>query len=231
MGIFSGLSYASNKVFYPIITLGHKVGSGVGGIGAYFSSKKSLSEENLILRSKLAEEEASILNYNTILAENASLKEAFGRKSENKKLILATILAKPNQTPYDTLLVDAGTNDGLKTGNLVLANGNIPIGKIAETYADSSKVILFSNSGEKTQTLIKDGVAVDLVGRGGGNFEMILPRDFMIAKGDQAVLPGISSYVLAVMETVISDPRDAFEKALFVSPVNIQQIKFVQIEL
>jgi len=32
------------------------------------------------------------------------------------------------------------------------------------------------------------------------------------------------------VETIISDPRDSFQKALLVSPVNIQEIKFVEVE-
>ena len=71
---------------------------------------------------------------------------------------------------------------------------------------------------------------MDLVGRGGGNFEMVLPRDFTLTKDDKVVLPGISSYVVASVESTISDPRDPFMKALLVSPVNIQDLKFVEVE-
>ncbi len=59
---------------------------------------------------------------------------------------------------------------------------------------------------------------------------MIMPQDFTLVKGDQVVLPGIVPYVLGIVETIISDPRDPFVKALLVSPVNIQELKFVQVE-
>jgi hypothetical protein len=73
-------------------------------------------------------------------------------------------------------------------------------------------------------------VFLEIVGRGGGNFEMIIPRDFIILKGDEVVLPGIVPYVVGIVETIISDPRDSFTKALLVSPVNIQELKFVEVE-
>ena len=63
-----------------------------------------------------------------------------------------------------------------------------------------------------------------------GNFELILPRDFVIAEGAEVVLPGAFPYVLGTVKTIISDPRDAFQKALIVSPVNIQELKFVEVE-
>ena len=130
---------------------------------------------------------------------------------------------------------------GLQIGDIVFALGNIPIGRVAEIYPNSSKVILFSSSGEKTQVVVSGksdtpdadnngDVFMEVVGRGGGNFEIILPRDFTPAKGDEVVLPGINPYVLAVVETIISDPRDPFIKALLVSPVNIQEFKFVEVE-
>jgi len=70
----------------------------------------------------------------------------------------------------------------------------------------------------------------ELVGRGGGNFEMTMPKNFILQKGDQVVLPGPYPYVLAIVEKIISDPRDLFTKALLVSPVNIQELKFVEVE-
>ena len=50
-------------------------------------------------------------------------------------------------------------------------------------------------------------------------------------KGDEVVLPGITPYVLGIMETTISDPRDPFAKTLLTSPVNIQELKFVEVEI
>ena len=59
---------------------------------------------------------------------------------------------------------------------------------------------------------------------------MVLPRDFVLEKGSTVVLPG-SSYVVAVVKTIISDPRDSFIKALLVSPANVQELKFVEVKL
>ena len=128
---------------------------------------------------------------------------------------------------------------------MVFARGFIPIGRVAEIYPNFSKIILFSTAGEKTQVVVSIGTSNDaslvadsvdqnlfmeLVGRGGGNFEMTLPRDIVLVKGNQVVLPSINPRVVAVVETIISDPRDPFTKALLVSPVNIQELKFVQVE-
>src|SRR3989344_6114197 len=239
MNIFYGLSYVSTAIFRPVFILGNNIGGKLANISSFFISKNSLISENKNLKSQLSEDKAQLSNYNFILSENTKLKEILGRKIQKANMVLATILAKPNQSPYDTLIIDAGTKQGLQTGNMVFALGhsstdealgNIPIGPVAEIYADSSKIILFSNAGEKTQAMI-GSVSIKIIGRGGGNFEMILPRDIVLQKGDPAVLPGITPYVLGIIEIIISDPRDSFQKALLVSPVNIRELKFVEVEI
>jgi hypothetical protein len=42
-------------------------------------------------------------------------------------------------------------------------------------------------------------------------------------------LPGMSAHVVGVVETIISDPRDSFQKALLTSPVNIRELKFLEV--
>ena len=239
VSIFNGLSYISQGFFRPILVIGNNVGEKFKSVGLYFVSKNSLFSENEKLKTQISESAADRANYASVVAENASLKETLGRKDIKANMILAAILSKPNQSLYDTLTIDAGTAQRIKTGNTVFAFGNIPIGRVDSVYENLSKVILFSNAGEKTQGVVTHAEAgqagkdtfVEVVGRGGGNFEMILPRDLTLVKGDQVVLPGISPYVLAVVQTIISDPRDPFTKALLVSPVNIQELKFVEVEI
>ncbi|MCE9585427.1 rod shape-determining protein MreC [Candidatus Nomurabacteria bacterium] len=232
VGIFNGFSGITHFIFRPVVILGNNIGGKFSNMGAYFSSKKSLNSENENLKMGLDELNARLANYTIVADENIKLKEILGRKNEKVSMTLASILSKPNSSPYDTLIIDAGTNQNIKTGNLVLALGNVPIGKVAEVYANSAKVILFSNPGEKTEVVVAGRDAfMNIIGRGGGNFELILPRDFVLENGTEVHLPGMSAYVLAYMQTIVSDPRDSFQKALFTSPVNIQELKFVEVEI
>ncbi|MEK7539603.1 MAG: rod shape-determining protein MreC [Patescibacteria group bacterium] len=231
LGIFDGLSLISHVIFRPVLVAGNYISEKLGKAGSYFVSKNFLYQENKRLQSQLNNDRVWMSNYNSLLADNTNLKEILGRKDKKIPMVLSAILAKPNQSPYDTLIIDAGLKESLKVGDRVFALGTVPIGRVSNIYPNSSKVILFSNNGEKTQVVVGDkNVFMEVIGRGGGNFEIILPRDFTLAKGDQAVLPGIVPYVLGIVETIISDPRNSFIKALLVSPVNIQELKFVEVE-
>ncbi len=230
--VSGGFSYLAHVAFRPVLVLGGNAGSRLASLGSYFRDKSNLEGENEALRRKLGEQNAMMSDHDTLTKENSELKEALGRKSENDSLVLSAILSKPNRSPYDTLVIDAGTSEEVESGDLVFAAGNVPIGRVKEVYPFSSKVVLFSTSREKTEVVLsEENVFIEIIGRGGGNFEMVLPRESDIQKGAEVALPGIRPYVVGIVETVISDPRDAFAKALLVSPVNIYELKFVQVKI
>jgi cell shape-determining protein MreC len=243
--VWNGLSKTSEVIFHPVVVLGQKVKDRFESIGSYFISKNYLYNQNQKLQAEVSFDDARMANYDSVAADNASLKEILNRKDPKMNLVLAAVLSKPNQSPYDILLIDAGITEGVKTGDVVFALGNVPIGSVSDVYQDSSKVILFSNPGETTEAVISPSVNADgtvstttpstpnafvqVVGRGGGNFEMVMPKDFNFQAGGQVVLPGINSYVLAIFQKVISDPRNSFTKVLLTSPINIQELKFVEV--
>ncbi|OGI68340.1 hypothetical protein A3A05_00355 [Candidatus Nomurabacteria bacterium RIFCSPLOWO2_01_FULL_41_12] len=230
--VANGLSYASHKLFRPFLILSNNVGDKLGNIGSFFISKSSLYKENMDIKFQLSVNKNTLANHDSVLAENTKIKEILGRKDPKTVMVLSAILGKQDKNSYDSLIIDIGAKNGLQIGDTVFALGNVPIGRISAVYPDSSKVTLFSNSGEKTQVVVgSNHIFLEIIGRGGGNFEVALPRDFLLLKGDQAVLPGITPYVVAVVEAIISDPRDSFIKALLVSPVNIQELKFVQVKI
>ena len=143
--IFSGLSFVSHAVFKPVLVLGNSIGEKFGNIGAYFKSKKNLYLENESLRERLNENTATLSNYNSLLGENVGMKEILGMGGEERDLVLASILSKPPKSLYDTLVIDAGEKNGVLVGDLVFAEGDVPLGRIESVNSGSSKVILFSS--------------------------------------------------------------------------------------
>jgi cell shape-determining protein MreC len=229
-GVFKGLAYVSAGVFRPVLVLGNDIGKTLSNTSSYLYSQKSLFIENENLKSELSGEEAKVANYDAVLDENLKMKEILGRQN-NTQMILGNILAKPNQSAYDTIILDIGSKNGVVLGDKVFAFGNLPIGRISEVYSNSSQVILFSSPGEKTEGIISGkGIFMQIIGQGGGDFEMILPRDLILDKDTEVVLPGATPYLLGTVETIVSDPRDSFQKALLISPVNIQELNFVEVE-
>ena len=105
-------------------------------------SKEELFNERYALKNQVANLEAQLATLSALKDENEKLQEMLGRKSEKLELVLGNIIAKPNQSPYDTIVIDAGSNNGIINGARVLARGDIAIGTIVEVSTNISKIKL-----------------------------------------------------------------------------------------
>ena len=228
LGVFTFFNPAFNFIGRPIWKIKTATVNSIGEAGYMIRTKASVYKENENLLKENAELKANMVDYQVLKNDNNSLKELFGRVPPGRDMVLANILTKPNYSPYDTIIIDIGKNVGLNVGNQVYSDVVTPIGEVSSVYENTSLVSLYSNPGKTTEAII-DGVNtnVELVGRGGGNFEMTIPVDLPFNKGTLILLPNLSSEVVAVMEDVISTPTDPMKKVLLSSPVNIQNIKWV----
>lgn len=229
---FDFFSRISHTVFSPVLAMTNRMSMNIKNTKAFFISKTSLLLENQELKQQLLAIDARLANYEAVFNENEKIKEILLRKPGEKKMLLAGILGTQNKSLYDSLIIDAGSLQGLEVGQRVFAYGDVPIGTITDVFPESAKVALYSTSGQKMSAVLSGSdTFIELMGRGRGNFEVILPRDFDIVEGTLVLLPGLEPYALAEVVTVISDPRDPFKKALLKSPINILELKFVQVEI
>jgi rod shape-determining protein MreC len=207
------------------------------GINTFFSnsfeilrSKVSLISENQSLQDKITKGQKDEELNNILIQENADLKDLLGRKTSSSKTILASVLIKPSFSPYDTLIVDVGTDEGIAVGDMVSVDGNVFIGQISEVYANSSKVILYSSPDQKVLVLVgSNNVLKEAVGIGGGNFKIELPREIDVKEGDSVMIPSISPNIFGIVEKVEYKEADSFQTVLFKNPVNIAELKWVEI--
>lgn len=194
-------------------------------------SKKSLLDENQKILEENLDLKISMVDYQIIKDENEKLKELLGVIKNPTSFVLASILVKPSHSPYDTLIIDIGEKDGILKGYKVYVNGIIPIGIVGEVFEDTSMVELYSNPNKVTSVVIEGlNVNVDIVGRGGGNFEMAIPFELMVSKGTIVTLPGIESEVIAIAEEEIGEPTDPIKKIILRAPINIQNHKWVEVK-
>ncbi len=127
-------------------------------------------------------------------------------------------------------MIDAGSTNGVSIGNKVMANGNIFIGYVSEVYVNTSKVVLYSSPGEKINVLIgKDAIEKEADGLGGGNFSVEMPAGSNIAVGDSIVMPSISANIFGTVDQVQFKQSDSLETVLFKNPVNISELKWVEV--
>jgi len=195
-------------------------------------SKNSLIKENNNLKEKLLLDKNEKIIVDLVKKENEELKNILNRSNNIENVILSNVLVKPFLSAYDTLIIDIGSNKGVKVKDKVIADGNVHIGYIAEAYKNTSKVVLYSSFGEKTPVLVGDNhIEKEALGVGSGNFIIEVPRELDIKEDDIITLPMISNNIFGLVEKIEFKNTDVFQKILFKSPVNISELKWVQVIL
>jgi len=227
-GVFAVTGRLFNFIGKPIWQAGNFVSQNFEDIGYIARSKSSVYKDNDNLLRENSELKVRMVDYNILKNENFQLKDLFDRTPLTKDLILGNILTKPNYSPYDTIIIDIGEKSNISVGDVVYSGSDIPVGEVGEVYRDTSLIILYSNPGKVIRAMIDiSNTSVELVGRGGGNFEMSIPVDLPFIKGALVYIPNIQSEIIAIIEEVISSPNDPVKKILLSSPVNVQSLKWV----
>ena len=202
----------------------------LGFVGNMFRFKSSLIEENNQLKTEISRAEADLIFYDALATEHKKLLESFGR-SENPSRRLAVILAKPPQSPYDTMILDIGTLAGIKNENLVYGFGNIALGRISSAEKNHSTATLFSNGGYESHGIVeRSDLAVVLFGTGGGGFEARVPQDADITVDDLIVLPGQEPSPIGKVVNIESTPASSFKLVYVSSLVNLNHTRWVEVE-
>lgn len=199
-------------------------------IFSYFLFKQNLYKENLALKEQIETLNLKINDYNSIQNQNEELKSILGRDKEEGK-VLARIISKPPQSPYDTFLIDVGTKQGFILNDLVYSSGNVIIGKISEINPNFSQVTLFSDSNQKIQvTIARTGSSFEISGKGGANFQIDVPKETDIVWGDVFEYQNKNSSVVGSVYYIDSNSQSSFKTIYAKSPGNIFSSKWVFVE-
>ncbi len=145
--------------------------------------------------------------------------------------LIASVLVRPPQSPYDALVISAGTNDGIAIGDQVYAFSGFPIGEVISAESKRSTVRLFSSPGSKIEVLIGTSTAAVMAeGRGGGNFFLKLPKVTEISPGDIVVRNFLPPEVFSTIASVDSAEGEAYIHAYFKLPININSLVYVLVK-
>ncbi len=141
----------------------------------------------------------------------------------------------PPASPYDTLLIDAGSKDGVVKGQVVFAGGTAAIGEVSDVYTTTARVSLFSAPGRTYDAQVAPtatpGVVlpVSLQGQGAGSFTGEVPTGSEIVVGDSVVVPGLGNFFLGAVTHIELPQGSSFETLHVQLSVNIFTLQYVEI--
>ncbi len=181
---------------------------------------------------KLVNENTALSNENrTLLQKAASITALPGShvtERNNTSGILAGVVARPPESPYDIFVLAAGEKAGVTSGMEVFGAGGVPIGFISSVSDDFSHAMLFSAPGIVTHGWIGPShTPLTIQGFGAGVMSASLARSAGIVEGDTVFVPGPGALAMGRITRIDSDPL-APEVTLRIMPtLNLFSITWV----
>jgi cell shape-determining protein MreC len=187
------------------------------------------------LQAELASTTAALADRDALAQENAELKRLLGRPQASAQ-VLGAVLLRPPGIPYDTLVIDVGSKDGVVAGDVVFGGGTLAIGDVTDVYEHTSRVSLFSAPGRSYDAQIAPRLApssivpVSLEGQGAGSFVGQIPAGSAAAPNDPVLIPGIGNSFLGGITHIDAPSGSSFETVYIQMPVNIFSLKYVEVQ-
>ncbi len=211
----------------PFWMLGNGLTGATLGATSLFGNSSELTRE----RNQYADENLALHEENrTLAAQIDDLKRLIGTTPETSRRILAGVLARPPVSPYDTIIVDAGSTKGVHVGAIAFGPGGVPLGTMANVTDVSARIELFSTGGRTTEGWVGDTrVPITLTGKGAGVFEATLPRDSGVALNAVVYVPGPGALPIGTVVRIDSNPSSPRDIIHIAPYANLFSLTWVEI--
>ena len=195
----------------PLWYTGDVLTAGVGNAGSFFTDKAKLMQE----RDALLAENAALKSANaTAEARAADFGRLLGERTEPVAGIIAGVLARPPVSPYDVLVIDQGSEQGVLADAAVQGPGGMPLGRVESVTASSARVLLYSTPGQETESWVGESrIPVTLMGEGSGAMSAVVARDAGISVGDLVYASGPGARAVGSVIAVGNDPSSPRSRA------------------
>lgn len=228
---FSGfLRSVAVSIGGPVWSTSSTVSGVAGAPFSIFRDKQKLIDENKTLKAEIEKLRTKDLSYHVLERENAELWRLLGQLEDGDLSVAGVVMPSSGVTPYDTLLISIGKEEGATLGEVVYSDNGVALGNITDISDKYSWVELYSSADRVSALRLDDRLLVDVTGVGNQAFRASLPRDFAIEEGMLMLLPGESITPVAIVYQVLLDPNDPFMTVYARSLVNIHELKHVYLK-
>ena len=195
-GSITGIETAFSKIVMPIQNGLTYLKNKLAGNNAFFEDINNIKAENEALREKNSELEAALRELEIIKAENATLREYnnMSEKYAEYTTVPAYIINKDISNLSDTMVINIGSNDGIKENMPVITTEGL-VGYVLSTTDKTAKIqpiIDPATSVSASLSTSRDGVIVKgILGSDNTLKLMYIPTDADIVLEDTIETSGI----------------------------------------
>ncbi|HUX80816.1 MAG TPA: rod shape-determining protein MreC [Candidatus Paceibacterota bacterium] len=217
------------KIFTPLFQTSDRIVAQEHAFLASFNNTATLTA----LNEKLTTENTTLATENQILQQKiTNLSTLLGTVSSPETIpgVLAGVLARPPESPYDTLVLAAGQRGNVHLGMEAFGESGAPIGVVSSVLEDFSRVTLFSAPNMLTEGWVGHAsVPLTIKGVGGGVLEATVPRTANIVLGDSVFVPGPGMLPIGSVVRIDSDPLSPGVHLRIMPAVNLFSVAWVEL--
>lgn len=241
---YKGFTSAPKNFVYrflsPIQNFTYQVGSRIFKFTGAFTDSIFFADDRLQERELLTKEnreiKAQLARFEEILRENEILKKQLdlrARGDENRRYVLADVISYSPNNFGRHFFINKGENNGIVKDSAVIAD-NILVGKVAEVFPFSARVLLISDSDSAINSLTqKTRVAGILKGdQGKGIFLEMIPQDKNIEINETIITAGLDEnfpkgILIGEVAEIIENDIDVFKKAKIKTGIDFNNLEKV----
>jgi len=215
-------------IFVPIEITKTWLFESSGSLPQYLRDRTVLIKENERLRQELALGQTANRYGELMRQENEELRSLLGDDGDER--ILAAIIGRPNALPYDVLVIDRGSNDGIVPDAPVFIADNRVIGVVSKVFPRSAIVEMVTTPGLVSSVfIVGPDIFTNAVGMGGGQLRIGVPQGIELSLGDAVILPAVKSGVFGSINYIESLPTRPEQHGFVSTDIPLQSLRFVSV--
>ncbi len=212
----------------PLYYVQHYIETSAATVPVFIRSRMELLEQIRDLEEKVASNVGVESTLEFVTKENTELRTLLGATSTPR--IVSGVIARPPYTPYDTIVIDRGSADGIRKDAPVYFGSNHALGYVRSVYEHHALVTLFSSSGvESTVYVFGPNFFTTAYGEGGGIVRLSVPQGVIIETGNIVILPSLDTGVIGVIDHIQSIPTEPEQHAYVTFDVPMQSLRLVSV--
>jgi cell shape-determining protein MreC len=218
----------AGMVTAPLYAVRHYFETSSATVPVFLRSRNDLLEHIQSLEQEVASQKGIDTTLAFVMEENEELRNLLQSTSTNR--VVAGVIARPPFTPYDSIVLDRGSDDGVVLHAPVYHGKGVALGYVRSVTAHTALVTLFSSPGvESTVYVFGPNMFTTAYGEGGGIIRLSVPQGIFIEKGNIVVLPSIDTGVLGKIDEIQSIPTEPEQHAYVTFGVPMNSIRLVTV--
>jgi len=190
--------------------------------------RQELLDEIRRLEIKIATEQGTDSTVRRLQVENDQFRALLG--AETTARVVARVVARPPQLPYDLIMLDRGSVDGVQLNAPVFAGLDTVFGVVSQVNQNTSYVTPLSHpSLTFTVFIVGPNIFTVAEGLGGGVVRVRVPQGIAISKNDIVLLPAADAAIVGKIEEVRTTPTKPERHGYITFPQPLQSLPFVSV--